>query len=64
MAPRTAFPGMNSIFDVKHARDNLHLESLAESKVYQLAVKQQRILVTYNIKHFRQLAALYFPATL
>ena|SRR6266446_2685809 len=56
MSPRTAFPSLNSIFDVKHVREDLHHTSLPDPEVYQVAVKQQRILLTYNIKHFRQLA--------
>src|SRR2546421_2560398 len=56
MSPRKAFPNLNSIFDVKHVREDLHLASLPDPEVYQVAVKQQRILLTYNIKHFRQLA--------
>lgn len=56
MSPRTAFPNLNSIFDVKHVREDLRLGGLPDPEVYQLAVKQQRILLTYNIKHFRQLA--------
>lgn len=55
MSPRTAFPSLNSIFDVKHVREDLHLPSLPDPEVYQLAVKQQRILLTYNIKHFQKL---------
>ncbi len=56
MSPRTAFPNLNSIFDVKHVREDLHLTSLSDPQVYQVAVKQQRILLTYNIKHFQKLA--------
>ena len=56
MSPRTAFPNLNSIFDVKHVREDFHLTSLPDPEVYQLAVKHQRILLTYNIKHFRQFA--------
>src|SRR5436309_9507141 len=56
LSPRTAFPHLNSTFDVKHVRDDLHRGGLPDPQVYYLAVKQQRILLTYNIKHFYQLA--------
>ncbi len=56
MSPRIAFPSLNNIFDVKHVPEDLHLGGLPDPQVYQLAVKQQRILLTYNVKHFRQLA--------
>ena len=44
LSPRTAFPTLNSIFDVKHVQEDLHLGGLPDPKVYLLAVKQQRIL--------------------
>ena len=50
---RTAFPSLNSQFDVKHVADDLKHSGLDDPGVYQLAVNQKRILVTYNAKHFR-----------
>lgn len=56
MPHRSAFPNLNSKFDVKHVAADLHQGSLPDPDVYQLAVAQKRILVTYNTKHFRSLA--------
>ncbi len=56
LSPRTAFPHLNSKFDVKHVRDDLRQGGLHDPDVYRVAVTQQRILVTYNVKHFFQLA--------
>ena len=56
MPKRSAFPNLNSKFDVKHVADDLKQGSLPDPDVYQLAVTQKRILVTYNTKHFRILA--------
>jgi hypothetical protein len=56
MPRRVDFPNLNSKFDVKHLADNLRQGGLADQDVYQLAVDQKRILVTYNSKHFRKLA--------
>jgi hypothetical protein len=56
MPLRTAFPNLNSKFNVKHIEDDLKQGSLADPDVYQLAVDQKRILVTFNSKHFRKLA--------
>jgi hypothetical protein len=53
---RTSFPKLNSKFDVKHVAGDLKQGSLPDPDVYQLAVVQKRILVTYNTKHFRTLA--------
>lgn len=56
MPKRSAFPNLNSKFDVRHVADDLKLGSLPDPDVYQLGVAQERILVTYNSKHFRILA--------
>ena len=56
MPLRTDFLLLNSLFDVKHVAADLKHSGLADSSVYQLAVDQKRILVTFNVKHFRDLA--------
>lgn len=56
MPHRTDFPNLNSRFDVKHIEDDFGKGGLADPEVYQLAVEQKRILVTFNSKHFRKLA--------
>jgi predicted nuclease of predicted toxin-antitoxin system len=56
LSPRTANPHLNSTFDVKHVQEDLHLGGLFDPQVYEVAVKQQRTLLTSNIKHFRSLA--------
>jgi len=52
---RRAYPLLNAHFDVKHIRDDLHLDGLPDPQVYELAVKQGRIILTTNIKDFRPL---------
>ena len=52
---RRLYPLLNAHFDVKHIRDDLHLESIPDPQVYELAVKQGRIILTTNVKHFRPL---------
>ena len=56
MPLRTAFPNLNNKFDVKHVEDDLKQGSLSDPDVYNLAVAQKRILVTFNSKHFIKLA--------
>jgi predicted nuclease of predicted toxin-antitoxin system len=56
MPLRTDFLLLNSLFDVKHIAADLKHSGLADPGVYQLAVEQKRILVTFNVKHFRELA--------
>ena len=52
LRPRTRFLRLNSRFDVKHIRDDFNLAGLPDPDVYRLAVREQRILVTYNEKDF------------
>ena len=49
---RSYFPNANKRYDLKHLAEDLNLASLADPKIYQLAQKQGRIVVTYNIKDF------------
>ena len=56
MPDRKTFPRLNELFDVKHIRDDLNSGGLPDQQVYDLARKQKRLLVTYNIKHFKDLA--------
>ena len=56
LSPRTAFPTLNRTYDVKHVRDDLKRGGLPDPDVYQVAVREQRLLLTSNIKHFRTLA--------
>ena len=56
LSPRTAFPRLNGLFDVKHVRDDFQHGGLSDPQVYDLAVARQHILVTYNVKHFQPLA--------
>ena len=40
---RRQYPLLNAHFDVKHLRDDLHLDGLPDPAIYELAVKQGRI---------------------
>ena len=57
MPQRQAFPRLNELFDIKHIRDDFHQGGIPDSEVYQLALQQQRLIVTYNAKDFRDLAS-------
>lgn len=47
---------LNERYDVKHIRDDFRRAGTSDSDIYDLCVAQQRVLVTYNIKHFKPLA--------
>jgi predicted nuclease of predicted toxin-antitoxin system len=52
---RRLYPLLNAYFDVKHIRDDLHLDGLPDPAIYELARKQGRIILTKNVKDFRPL---------
>lgn len=53
---RSRFPILNNRFDLKHVSADYHKSSLPDPKVYELAISEERLLVTYNIKDFIGLA--------
>ena len=52
MPPRSAFRRLNEHFDVKHIDHDLRRGGTSDPAVYDLAVSQGRIVVTFNVKHF------------
>jgi len=57
MSSRLKFPRLNGLFDVKHIRDDLHKSGVPDAEVYALAVEQKRLIVTFNAKDFKSIAA-------
>ncbi len=53
---RKYFPALNRRFNVKHVGADLNLAGLSDPEVYALARKENRLVVTRNIKHFKELA--------
>lgn len=49
---RSYFPNLNRRHDIKHLTKDLNLAGLSDIKVYKFAQKEERIVVTYNIKDF------------
>jgi predicted nuclease of predicted toxin-antitoxin system len=56
MPHRIYFPLTNSRFDIKHIVGDYKRQGLSDPDVYELARKNARLLVTYNIKDFKDLA--------
>lgn len=50
------FPQLNNLFDIKHVSRDYKRAGADDSQVYQLAVKEKRLIVTFNTKHFRGMA--------
>jgi predicted nuclease of predicted toxin-antitoxin system len=54
--PRKRFPKLNALYDVKHIILDLHQrEGQDDPAVYEIARKQQRLLITRNFDDFRNL---------
>jgi len=54
---RSYFPTLNQRYDLKHIVEDFDRAGLSDPKVYKLAQKEDRLVVTYNIKDFEKLAA-------
>jgi len=55
MPPRQRFPRLNSRYDVKHVRDDLHKTGIKDPLVYELARELNRLLITFNGDDFKKL---------
>jgi len=53
---RKDFPNLNRRFDVKHISADLNITGLPDPEIYTLARKLGRLVITRNIKDFRELA--------
>lgn len=52
---RNFFPRTNARFNLKHIVGDYHKSGLLDQEIYEFAVKQERLIVTLNIKHFKKL---------
>ena len=55
LPPRQVLASLNAHFDVKHISHDFKLAGLPDPAIYDLAVKQGRIILTINVKDFRPL---------
>ena len=53
--PRQRFPRLNSRFDLNYMRDDFNHIGVKDPAVYDLAVKQNRLIITFNGKDFKKL---------
>lgn len=54
--PKKSLRRINSRYNIKHIKHDLRKGGIKDKEVYEIACKQKRIIVTYNIDDFRQLA--------
>ncbi|MBI4096928.1 MAG: DUF5615 family PIN-like protein [Candidatus Levybacteria bacterium] len=56
--PRKSLPRINSRHNIKHIKHDLKRGGVRDKEIYEIAIKQRRIIVTYNIRDFKKLARL------
>src|SRR5918992_5519052 len=57
MPPRQRFPRLNSRFDLKHIRDDFNQIGIKDPAVYDIAAKQNRLIITFNGRDFIKLVS-------
>src|SRR5512134_277012 len=55
LLPRQRLAQLNERFDVKHIKHDLRLGGLDDAPIHELALAQQRIILTKNVQDFRRL---------
>jgi len=55
LPPRQVLSRLNERFDVKHIKHDLHHGGMDDDQIHELAVAQERIILTINVKDFRPL---------
>lgn len=53
---RKSLPRINSRYDIKHIKHDLKSAGIEDEQVYNIAVQEKRIIITYNTRDFRRLA--------
>ncbi len=54
--PRKYLRRINSRYDVKHIKHDLKKAGIEDIEIYNIAVKQKRVIITYNARDFRKMA--------
>lgn len=58
MPGRANLPSLNRKFNLKHISVDYKLTGLSDPEIYEFALKNKRLIVTYNTKDFEKLAEL------
>lgn len=54
--PKKSLRRINNRYNIKHINHDLHKGGINDQEVYKIARQQKRIIITYNINHFKKLA--------
>ena len=52
---KSFFPRTNSRFNLKHIVGDYHQGGLSDLEIYKMGIKEKRLIVTLNIRHFQKL---------
>ena len=55
--PRQYLKRLNSRYNVKHIKHDLHKSGANDQDVYTIACKEKRVIITYNVKDFKKFAS-------
>jgi hypothetical protein len=64
LPPRQRLAHLNERFDVKHIKHDLHAGGMDDAPIHELALAQQRIILTSNVRDFRPLLREHSPGVI
>lgn len=64
LPPRKVLKSCNQTWNIKHVRDDFGLGGATDIAVFEVAKKENRILITFNTKDFRKLLSKHDPSIL
>lgn len=56
LPPRVKLPRVNSRHNLRHIKNDFDLGGISDPKVYQKAATEKRLLITFNVKDFKDMA--------
>jgi len=55
LPPRDRFKILNSRHNLKHIKHDFGESGISDEKIWELAIKEGRLVITYNVKDFKKL---------
>lgn len=53
LSPKERFKVLNSRHNLVHVKHNLRKAGISDSEVWKIAIREKRVVITYNIKDFK-----------
>lgn len=51
---RQSLKRINSRYNIKHINHDLHKGGITDKEIYEIAIREERIIITYNINDFKK----------